>query len=300
MTICVSWKNNMNTFSGGLGLEARLRALQGSFSQAEQRVISLIADDPQRIAHLSVTELAKQAATSTATVVRASRRLGFDGYPALRLGLAAALPRDETQPPSPLVADITELDSPQQILQKLLAFEVEGATATAELIDSGGLEQAINALSHARRIDVYGVGASALVAQDFCQKLRRIGIACQTYGSGDESLVSACLLTSMDVALAISHSGETSEAVDALQQAKNAGAFTLAITAGARSTLARKADCVLLTSGRELGFRAAAMASRTSQLLIIDCLFIGVTQRLPAAREALQRTHDVVAARRRK
>src|SRR5471030_2881536 len=97
MTTCVSWKNNMNTFSGGLGLKARLRALQGSFSQAEQRVISLIAEDPQRIAHISVTELAKQAATSTATVVRASRRLGFEGYPALRLALAAELSRDETQ-----------------------------------------------------------------------------------------------------------------------------------------------------------------------------------------------------------
>jgi len=290
----------MNSFSGGLGLEARLRALNGSFSQAEQRVISLIGEDPLRVAQLSVTELAKQADTSTATVVRASRTLGFDGYPALRLALADEMSRDDDGTTLPLVADISDHDSPQQILHKLLAFEVEGATATAELIDGAKLEQAIEALSHARRIDVYGVGASALVAQDFCQKLRRIGMACQTYGSGDESLVSACLLTSMDVALAISHSGETSEAVDALQQAKNAGAKTVAITANARSTLARKADCILLTSGRELGFRAAAMASRTSQLLIIDCLFIGVTQRLPAARDALQRTHEVVSGKRKR
>src|SRR5471030_2947785 len=283
-----------------MNLQSRLAALQGSFSQAEQRVITLIISDPPAISRLGVAELARRAATSTATVVRASRTLGFDGYPALRLALAAEMSRDDDGTTLPLVADISDQDSPQQILRKLLAFEVEGATATAELIDSDGLEQAINALSHARRIDVYGVGASALVAQDFCQKLRRIGMACQTYGSGDESLVSACLLTSMDVALAISHSGETSEAVDALQQAKNAGAKTVAITANARSTLARKADCILLTSGRELGFRAAAMASRTSQLLIIDCLFIGVTQRLPAARDALQRTHEVVSGKRKR
>ncbi|NWA42985.1 MurR/RpiR family transcriptional regulator [Pseudomonas reactans] len=290
----------MNTFSSSLGLEARLRALQGSFSQAEERVIRLIAEDPQRVAKLSVTALAKQAATSSATVVRASRTLGFDGYPALRLALAAENSRAAAHSTPPLVADISDQDSPQQVLKKLLAFEVEGATATAELIDEGSLEQAVAALSRARRIDVYGVGASALVAQDLCQKLRRIGIVCQTYGSGDESLVSACLLGSQDVALAISHSGETLEALEPLQQAKNAGAYTLAITANARSALARKADCLLLTSGRELGFRAAAMASRTSQLLIIDCLFIGVTQRLPAAREALQRTHEVVANQRKR
>jgi DNA-binding MurR/RpiR family transcriptional regulator len=290
----------MNTFSSSLGLEARLRALQGSFSQAEERVVRLIAEDPQRVAKLSVTALAKQAATSSATVVRASRTLGFNGYPALRLALAAENSRSAASSNPPLVADIGDQDSPQQVLKKLLAFEVEGATATAELIDEGSLEQAVAALSRARRIDVYGVGASALVAQDLCQKLRRIGIICQTYGSGDESLVSACLLGAQDVALAISHSGETREALEPLQQAKNAGAFTLAITANGRSPLARKADYLLLTSGRELGFRAAAMASRTSQLLIIDCLFIGVTQRLPAAREALQRTHEVVANQRKR
>ncbi|QLK61047.1 SIS domain-containing protein [Enterobacteriaceae bacterium Kacie_13] len=281
-----------------MNLQSRLAALQGSFSQAEQRVITLILSDPPGVARLSVTELAKRAATSTATVVRASRRLGFEGYPALRLALAAELPHNAPAA-EPLVADIGEGDTPKQILQKLLAFEVEGASATAQLLSGEALEQAVSVLTQARRIDVYGAGASALVAQDFCQKLRRIGVIAQTYGSTDESLVSACQLSTADVALAISHSGETTGVLDALIQAKSAGAKTLAITAGGRSPLARKADVVLLTSGRELGFRAAAMASRTSQLLIIDCLYIGIAQRLPGARDALRKTHDAVRQRRR-
>lgn len=281
-----------------MNLQSRLAALQGSFSQAEQRVITLIISDPPAISRLGVAELARRAATSTATVVRASRRLGFEGYPALRLALAAELPR-KAPAGEPLVADISEDDTPKQILHKLLAFEVEGANATAQLLSGETLEKAVSVLSQARRIDVYGAGASALVAQDFCQKLRRVGVIAQTYGSTDESLVSACQLTSADVALAISHSGETTGVLDALMQAKSTGARTLAITAGGRSPLARKADVVLLTSGRELGFRAAAMASRTSQLLIIDCLYIGIAQRLPGARDALRKTHDAVRQRRR-
>ena len=282
----------------GMNLQSRLEALQGSFSQAEQRVITLIISDPPGVAQLGVAELAKRAATSTATVVRASRRLGFEGYPALRLALAAELPRNAPAG-EPLVADIGEGDTPKQILHKLLAFEVEGASATAQLLSGDTLEQAVSVLSQARRIDVYGAGASALVAQDFCQKLRRIGVIAQTYGSTDESLVSACQLTAADVALAISHSGETTGVLDALMQAKSSGAMTLSITAGGRSPLARKADVVLLTSGRERGFRAAAMASRTSQLLIIDGLYIGIAQRLPGARDALRKTHDAVRQRRR-
>lgn len=281
-----------------INLSSRIQALNASISPAEKRIINLIMLDPPGVAQMSVTELAKLAETSTATVVRTSKRLGFDGYPALRLVLAAqgSAPMPVT---SPLAADILETDPPKQILRKLLAFEVEGASDTAQLLSAESLEQAVTALTRARRIDVYGAGASALVAQDFCQKLRRIGVNAQTYGSTDESLVSACQLTSADVALAISHSGETAGVLDALVQAKNAGAGTLVITANGRSALARKADVVLRTTSRELGFRAAAMASRISQLLIIDCLYIGVAQRLPGARDALRKTHDAVRQRRR-
>jgi DNA-binding MurR/RpiR family transcriptional regulator len=287
-------------FSGNLDMASRLRALEGAFSQAEQRIVNLLAQDPQRVAQLSVTELAKLAATSTATVVRTSRRLGFEGYPALRLALAAQPLQLSTQPPAPLVADISDGDSAQQILSKLLAFEVEAATATVALLTDTVLTDAIVALSQARRIDIYGVGASALVAEDFCQKLRRIGVFCQFYRHADDALVSACQLTAQDVALAISHSGDTAEVIAALHQARQSGATTLALTANPRSALARKAHLLLLTSGRELGFRAAAMASRTSQLLLIDCLFIGITQRFPFARETLQKTHDIVRDRRSK
>jgi hypothetical protein len=33
--------------------------------------------------------------------------------------------------------------------------------------------------------------------------------------------------------------------------------------------------------------------------LIIDCLYIGIAQRLPGARDALRKTHDAVRQRRR-
>ena len=138
-----------------MNLQSRLAALQGSFSQAEQRVITLIISDPPAISRLGVAELARRAATSTATVVRASRRLGFEGYPALRLALAAELPR-KAPAGEPLVADISEDDTPKQILHKLLAFEVEGASATAQLLSGETLEKAVSVLSQARRIDVYG------------------------------------------------------------------------------------------------------------------------------------------------
>ncbi len=78
--------------------------------------------------------------------------------------------------------------------------------------------------------------------------------------------------------------------------AAGSGAHTAAITGAPRSTVASTADHVLLTAGREFGFRSAAMASRTGQLLVVDALFVVVVQTLPHAHESLRRTYSAVSA----
>jgi DNA-binding MurR/RpiR family transcriptional regulator len=58
---------------------------------------------------------------------------------------------------------------------------------------------------------------------------------------------------------------------------------------------------VLATStARESELRPAAMSSRTSQLLVVDCLFVGVAQRTYAtAAPALAASYEALAHRHR-
>jgi len=276
-------------------LAARIRAVLPGLTPAETRVALIVEADPAGVAALTVTQLADRAATSAATVVRAARSLGFAGYPQLRLALAAhsgSLRRDDGVP---LGADITETDPAAVVLAKLAAFESEQIRATAELVDPATLDRVIAAIRTARRIDVYGIGASGLVAQDLMQKLSRIALDCRAHTEHDAAMVSACLLGPGDLAIGISHSGENDGTVKPLTLARQVGATTAAITGATRSALARQAEHVLVTAGREFGFRSAAMASRTGQLLVVDGLFIGVAKSLPAAHDALERTYDALA-----
>ncbi|MFE2439693.1 RpiR family transcriptional regulator, partial [Streptomyces sp. NPDC059409] len=59
------------------------------------------------------------------------------------------------------------------------------------------------------------------------------------------------------------------------------------------------ADPVLTTStARESELRPAAMSSRTSQLLVVDCLFVGVAQRTyESAAPALAASYEALAHR---
>ncbi|MFD6157720.1 MurR/RpiR family transcriptional regulator [Nocardia sp. NPDC060256] len=259
------------------------------------RVAQVIRDDPAAAAQLTVSELAERASTSTSAVVRLSKALGYEGYPQLRLALAATSKDDG----SPVFAtDIAGDDPLSKVLHKLTAFETEGMVATADLADPATMGAVVDALVHARRIQLIGIGASGLVAMDMGQKLTRIGMWCFACTSEDDALVQASLLEADDVIIAFSHSGETAAVIDAVDRAAGRQTTTVAVTAGAQSRLARSAAHTVLVAGREDGFRSAAMASRMSQLLIVDALYIGVLQRTPSAAIALRRTYDAVADRR--
>ncbi len=199
---------------------ARIRAMLPGMSPAEARICQIVAADPgvgiglgvaAAAAALTVNDLAALASSSTATVVRAARRLGFDGYPQLRLALAAQGGAGQSDVGVPLDAEIEEGDGAAAVLAKLAAFESEQIRATAELVDPATLDKVVGLIRPARRIDVYGIGASGLVAQDLAAKLSRIGLAARAYTEHDAAMVSACLLSPADLAVGISHSGETSE-----------------------------------------------------------------------------------------
>ncbi|WP_344820807.1 SIS domain-containing protein [Nonomuraea africana] len=81
------------------------------------------------------------------------------------------------------------------------------------------------------------------------------------------------------MALGISHSGTTAEVVEPLTIAKERGATTIAVTNFPRSPLAEVADIVLTTAARDTPFRAGGVAARHTQMLVLDCLYIGVVQR---------------------
>ena len=157
-------------------LATRIRAVLPELSPAEARVAAVLDADPAAAARLTITELAGQTSTSTATVARIARRLGYPGYPALRLALAAAGGR--TGAALPLDSDVADDDPMPTVLRKLAAFESEQLTGTAELVEADTLEAVVAAMAGARRIDVYGIGASGLVAQDLAAKLGRIGLLC--------------------------------------------------------------------------------------------------------------------------
>ncbi|BCM65009.1 MULTISPECIES: MurR/RpiR family transcriptional regulator [Streptomyces] len=283
------------------GTLARIRAELPSMAPSERRVADVVLADPAQASELSISALGERADTSVATVMRFCRTIGIPNYPQLRLALAAAAAREHAldgDRPIPST-DISATDTLSEIVDKIVYNEVRALEDSGAGLDIDVLGRAVDAVAGARRIDIFGVGASAFVGQDLHQKLHRIGHMAFIWTDRHAALTATALLGPGDVALAISHSGETEDTVEPLQAAAERGATTIALTNVPRSALARSADLVLTTCARETPFRSGATVSRIAQLAVVDCLFVGVAQRgLASATAALHETYRAVRRRR--
>lgn len=275
-----------------------ISSLLPSLTPAAARIAQLMLDDPGGVSRMTISELSDAARTSESTIVRTARALGFAGYSGLRLALAAS-GADVGDGRPTLSGDITRDDPLDVVVGKLAAAEENALRTTVGRVDAQVLDKVVEAIVDAERIDLYGVGVSGLVAQDLWQKLHRIGVVCHAHVEVHQALTSAVLLGPRDVAIAVSHSGQTSEVLEPIRRARENGTTTVALTSRPRSPLARVADHTLLSAGREEPLRPGAMASRTSQLLVADCIFTGVAQRrYDQAIAALGLTYETLRARR--
>jgi hypothetical protein len=165
------------------------------------------------------------------------------------------------------------------VMEKVLGNTAAALLGARRSLDENELENAIAMLSHARRIEFYGVGNSGIVAQDAQHKFFRFGVSTVAYSDTHIQLMAAAVLTAQDVLVVISNSGSSIELLDAVSIAKENGAKVIVITR-AGSPLAQFADCELALAAQEDAHRYSPMVSRSLQLAVIDILAIGLALRL--------------------
>lgn len=271
-----------------------------SLRPSERRIAQVFIADPAGGATLSVAELAALCKTSTTTVVRFYKRMGYSHYKDLLMDLTREAMRQElvTSSLPPVSGDIGRNDSLGDIVAKVAINETLSIADTARALDTTSLGEAVGLLSQARRIDTFGMGASSFVGLDLQQKLSRISRTVINWSDPHSAWTAAATLDGSCVAIAISHSGKTRDTVEFLTAARESGAATIAITNFQDSPVASAADVVLTTAARETRFRSGALGSRIAQLMVVDCLFTGVAQAsYDASMEALRNTYRVVHER---
>ncbi|WP_342574162.1 MurR/RpiR family transcriptional regulator [Solibacillus sp. FSL K6-1781] len=270
----------------------RIRSGIELLKPAERNVALYILSHLEDVIRMPIAVLAEKAKTSEATIVRMCRALNFSGFKDLKLSIATA-PTLEIQNNHNF-----ELEKDSTILQMIQTIEMHNIDAIQRTLMINGereLEKIIHQINNARKIIFIGIGASAIVAQDFEHKLKRINKNCETIFDSHGQLIAAAHATSEDVVFAISYSGETKEVINALTVAKENQATIITMTQNKRNTIQSFADSALYVVSNEADIRSSATASRIAQLTLIDILYTGIaTLNYDKSIVALNRTLEVI------
>jgi len=275
----------------------RVREALPELRPSEKRIADLLLKEPARVAEMSIAVLARECTTSTTSVVRFYKRIGYERFQDLRLDIAREVTREflEHNEQTPLTGDVSPTDSLKDIVKKVATSETLSIADTADVLRLDHLQEAVELAANARRIDIFGIGASAFVGLDLQQKLTRIGLTALNWTDSHAAWTSAVTLDQNCLAIAISHSGSTPDTIEYLRLAQSVGARTVGITNFRNSPFGRLSDVVLTTAARETTFRSGALGSRIAQLMIIDCLFIGIAQSAyEKSMSALRDTYEAV------
>ncbi len=256
-----------------MSLMQALRERLEHLSPQEKKLGVFLLEQPREAVQMTITELAKLSGSSTSTISRFCRVFHAENFTEFKVKLALEL---SEEPTVGTYQDIVAGESLDKIVSAITANHIRSVSDTAKLLDYSKLRGAIDAMHRAGRIDLYGIATSGVVAEDFYQKLIRIGKSAVVFSDPHMQQTSAASLTTGDVAIGFSYSGETPETIEALATAAEQGAITISITKYGASTLADIAEISLFISSSEAGMRRGDMASRMAQLHLVDILFVGL------------------------
>lgn len=273
---------------------ALIRAGLPDLNPSERRVAEVFVDRPEWTIEASAQDIADAAGTSRATVVRTAQRLGFTGYPQLRvllardIGLGAERTEAARSTPSP--------DDAVGVFRAFLEDVTVTITDALTLLDADHVGRAVELLAAADHVLVVGNGLSAPVANEMAMRLNAIGRYADAPADHVEQGVRARRLRAGDVCVVVSGSGSTRPTMAAARAAAEAGADVIALTGSTTSGLADLATVSLAVGHGAPSFRdEITRTSRLPQGIVAGGLVRALSERDPdAAREAQARMLDVI------
>jgi RpiR family transcriptional regulator, carbohydrate utilization regulator len=252
-----------------LPLLAQIEAARDRLSTSEARVAEVILSNPNRAVELSIAALAAKAGVSEPSVARFCKAIGFAGLKDFKLNLARTLGNTPARPRE----DVTEFDSAGSAAAKVIDRSIDGLTVLRNSLDSRVLGEAARRIATARRLEFYGQGNSGIVAQDGQHKFFRLGIPTGSSSDPHVHAMSAALLKTGDVVVAISASGRTLDILRSIEIARDSGAWILGITTRG-SPLTALCHATVAVDLIDEGDVYAPMTSRLLHLAILDTLAV--------------------------
>ena len=253
-----------------MNLILRIQAAIPGLCRSEVRVAELCIKNPHEFSRMSIVDISHRAHTSSTTVVRFYRHIGYAGL----LDLKSSLLRDQSKNFLNFNSTINLQDSVEQVFYKCIDGAMAQMLSYKTKIHTRQIELVANSLVTASNtnslVQIYGGGRSASVVFDAQHKLTLLGLRSQGYSDQHLQLVASCLLNQNDVAIFISRNGESLHLINLATTLKERKISTIAICPEG-STLGQICSVQLYINLNSIGF-TNHFEAQLLQFLAIDIL----------------------------
>lgn len=125
-------------------------------------------------------------------------------------------------------------------MKEILNYLQNAIQNSLETVDSAAVEAMVAALIAPRKIFIYGVGRSGLIAQAFAVRLVQLGFDVHFIGE-----MTTPIVDSGDLVIIVSNTGETMSAVQTANIVRRVGAEVISITAHPNSKLGHASNIII-------------------------------------------------------
>ncbi len=255
----------------------RIKENMEHLTGTERRIADYIMSNKNKVLTFSALELGDAVNASAAAVIRFSKKLGYDGFTHFKVELARDR-SDESTSEDFIDKLIESTDTAKDIIAKNQMTNHITFQNTYKLLDAEVLEQVINTVYKARRIYIFGIGGSGIIAEDLYQKFVRVDREVYYFTDYHLAISSLSNITEEDVVISFSYSGLTKEIVLAQEIARDLKATTIAITQVGKNNLAKVSDFVIHIPKEEQQLRLGSISSRFSMFVVSDIIYLGVVR----------------------
>lgn len=271
----------------------KIRAFQDELSPNERKIARFILSNPALIRDYSSQNLANSVGVSQSSIVKFSQKLGYQGFPDLKLAIHEDVLLGERRAAGEAPRKAAGADgAPSR--DTLYHVKSEAMRSTLQLNDEARVAAAVEVLERAERIQVVALGAGSMVGRNLASMLIQVGRSVVAEVDTYMQLSSVATLGPRDAVFLISFSGESPKMLDIVKQARKAGVKIVTLTNYNANPIRALADVQLYSVGRVDEYEIPQIVSATSQQFVVDLVFSQLVRRDPRARELLARSRKLV------
>jgi len=271
---------------------AKIHAERGGLSVTDKRIADFILANAPLLRDYSSQQLADAIHVSQSSIVKFSQRLGYKGYPDLKLSVNEAVTRAAVALEAVAGDGAAALDADGSEAETLWLAKAAAARQTRDVNDADTLAKVAKWIAAGETLLLAGSGIEADATRTLANRLSLLGHRCITCRQLAELLGSLSAATRRDVLVVACGSAGGKAWVRACRDMRVIGGRVVVITRGRGRRITTVADANLVVAAHDPQPYIEDLAYEAAMRHLLDDVFLRVMSRDPGAAERFRANRE--------